>query len=142
MLVTVSGGLARYGKKIWEVASVKFGLGSYGGTRTGNAEITTTDERSRDGENLLGKQGNVEGLGDGGGTREHVQDRLVARLDGQDGCGSREDGRVPHEMRSTRIRADSDVLDKTRDGYHGRDVSEHAGEVELALQGSRTERGE
>jgi hypothetical protein len=98
---------------VCEVASEKFGARVE--TRTGNAEVTAADEGPSDGENLLGKQGYVKGLGDGGGAREHVQDRLVARLDSHDGRGGREDFHVPHKVRSTQVCADSDVLDNTCD---------------------------
>jgi len=47
------------------------------GKRTGDTKVATFDEGAGNGKNLLGKQGDVEQLGDGRGTLENVQHGLV-----------------------------------------------------------------
>jgi hypothetical protein len=66
----------------------------------------------------------------------------VARLVGHDGASRREDGWVLNEWRSTQIRPDADILDRTRDRRHGRDAGERTAEVEAAVEWLQAERNE
>jgi hypothetical protein len=108
--------------------------------RTLDTEVTAVDEGAGDGQNLIGKEGDVERLWDGWHALEEVQNGLVTRFDGRDGRGGREDARVLHEVRSAEVRPDADVLDDLREIHHSRDIREHGRKVELALRRHLTER--
>lgn len=119
VLVTESATLANYavnGKTKVQGMYQKFGLVSYSNTRTGNTGVTRAgDESPRDGENLLGKEGDIERLREWAGSGEQVQNRLVARLVSHDRGTERKDGRVFYELSSTQVRRNADVLNRTRD---------------------------
>lgn len=94
----------------------KFGLVSFSDTRTSNAGVARAgDESPRDGENLIGKHGDIESLRVWAGSLHQVQNRLVARLVGHDGGSESKDGRVFYELGGTQVRRDAGVLNRTRD---------------------------
>jgi len=117
-LTEISGGAAGEGGR----AEFQQGADDDGtGVRDGkggvglDTEVTARDEGAGNGQNLRGREGDVERLRDGRAALEDVQHGLVARLDGEDGSGAREDARVIDEMRSAKVGADADVLDDARE---------------------------
>lgn len=61
--------------------------------------LTAGEEPSRQREDLLGAEGDVEGLPRSTATVEDVEKGLVASLESENGAGSREKGRVGEEAR-------------------------------------------
>lgn len=95
VLVIESAWLASYTK--YMASEIWSSQVSYGGTRTGNAEVTSTSNESlSDGKNLRGSEGDIKGLRDGCAARQHIQNCLVARLNGRNAGSGREDVRVPY----------------------------------------------
>ena len=131
VLVTESEGFASGVTKAISIGVQKWDRGGRGKC-TCDTEVATFDEGAGNGKNLLGKEGYVEGLRDGRGALENVQQGLVARLDGHDGCGGSQNARVLDEVRSTKVRAHTDVFYDPSDCHHSRDIHEHAREVERA----------
>jgi hypothetical protein len=98
--------------------------------RTGDAKRATRDERSDHGKHLLWSKGNVKGLRDRYGTLEHVENGLVAGLDGYDASGCREESLVLYEVSSTKIRANANVLDESCRFHHCLDIYQDTRKVE------------
>ena len=100
--------------------------------RTLDTEVTALDEATGNSKNLVGKERNIERLRDERIALEQVEEGLVARFDGHDGCGGSQNARVLDEVRSTKVRAHTDVFYDPSDCHHSRDIHEHAREVERA----------
>jgi hypothetical protein len=74
-------------------------------------------------------------LGDGCSTLEVVQEGTVARLDSQDGSGSGQGTRILDKVRSTKIRANANMLYDPCGRYHGGYISEDERKDERATLG-------
>jgi len=92
----------------------------------------STDEATCDRQNLRRSKGNVEGLWDCSPCAgENVEERLVAGLHSQNRSSSIEDYWIVENGGSSKVRADSDILNNTGSRSHGRDVGEDFIKVEL-----------
>ena len=97
-----------------------------------DTEVTTRNKRSSQSQNLARGESEIERLRDGSSGIENVQDRLVASFGGQNRtCGGEEDG-IGKEVGGSEVRGDTDVLHKTSDTGHGRNVGQDFREVERA----------
>ena len=101
-------------------------------SRTSNSEIATRNERAGDGEHLRGREGNIEGLGDGTGAAEDVQDRLVTGFDCRDGSRVRQENGVVQKVGCTKVGSDTEVLYHSGGSNHGGHVRQDRVEVKLA----------
>lgn len=77
------------------------------------------DEGRGQGVDLVEGERAIEGLRDGGLPLGRAQDGVVAGLDGQDGSGGGEEGRVGDEGRGSEVGADADALEDTGEANEG-----------------------
>ena len=99
------------------------------GELTRNTEAAALDEGAGNGKNLLGKEREVERLGDRRGTRENVQDGLVARFDCYYGGGGSQDIRVLNEVCSAKVCANADVFYNPCGRQCGLDINKDRREI-------------
>jgi len=98
----------------------------------GDAEVTTRNKWSSQSQNLTRGESEIERLWDGSSGIENVQDRLVASFGGQNRTCGGEEGGIGKEAGGSEVRGDADVLHKTSDTGHGRNVGQDFREVERA----------
>jgi hypothetical protein len=99
-----------------------------------NANIAwPIEERTSNSQNLIRGKGNIKGRWDGGScAREHVENCLMASLDGQDGAGSIQEDGVGNKGSTTKVRRDTNIFNYTGSRSHGRNVCQGTCEVKLA----------
>ena len=97
-----------------------------------NTELATRNERAGNGQNLLGEHRNIKRLRDHSAVREHVEQRLVARLNGRNAGCAGEDGGIGDEVSGTNVRVHAGVLDNAGGRDHGGDGLKRTGEVKHA----------
>lgn len=102
---------------------------------TSEPKVTgSINEASRNREDLLGSEGNVECGGDRRLASQDVQERLVAGLDGEDGRSGIKQHGVIKEGRTTEVRTNTDEFDHTGGRSQGGNVSQGRIELEIALE--------
>lgn len=104
------------------------------GERTRNTKAAAFNETAGNGKNLLGKEGDVKRLGDGRGTRENVQNGLVARFDGYDGSGGSQDIQVLNEVRGTKVCANADIFYDSSGRQKSLGITEDTREIKRATR--------
>ena len=100
-------------------------------------EVTALDEGTSESKDLWWSEGDVEGLGDGVGTVDNIQEGLVPGLDGEDGARSDEDTFIINDSGASQIGSDTNCLDDSCDRRHGFDIGEDAVKVECATLNCR-----
>lgn len=108
------------------------GDGGEGGQDQVAARGARSNEGSSEGEDLLGRQRRVKGVGHRDSAGHGPDEALVASLDRVDGGSSGEHGRVRNDGRGTEVSGNTDLLEDGGSLHHGLRRGERVAEVVLA----------
>lgn len=131
----LGGGVADQSKVgVGDESLLRVGHGEAG--ESGQDQVATRraggDERSSEGEDLLGRQRSVEEVGSSSDTGNGADEALVAGLDGEDRGGGSEDGGHRHDGCGAEVGRDTDLLQNSGGLNHSLGGGERAVEVVLA----------